>query len=81
MKAVKQKRRPGVLLRFYPQDIARLSSVVAKVGQPRENWMRQKILAAITEAEKLWEAENPPLPIKLSPVKKPRKLKMTRSKS
>lgn len=80
MKKKVQKRRPGILLRFYPQDIARLSSIVAKVAQPRENWMRQKILAAITEAERQWEVNNPPLPFHRDqkPATKPRAQKASK---
>lgn len=46
MKA-KPKKRPGVLVRMYPQDIANLNRVCAERCTPRENYMRRCVLAQV----------------------------------
>lgn len=41
---VKKKKRPAVLVRFYADDLARLSRVAAEQCTPRENYCRRAIL-------------------------------------
>jgi len=39
------RKRPGVLVRFYPTDLARLNEVCAAACTPRENYIRRAVLA------------------------------------
>lgn len=47
MKKSKPKRRPGVLVRMYPQDILELNKVCADACTPRENFCRRAIMEAV----------------------------------
>lgn len=49
-KKLPRKKRPGVLVRLYPDDLARLSKVCADQCTPRENYCRRAILAAVDQA-------------------------------
>lgn len=51
MKKSKPKKRPGILIRFYPGDIARINRLAADQSTPRENWMRRVVLAAVAAHE------------------------------
>ena len=44
---IKRKTRPGVLVRFYPTDIADLNRRCADDCTPRENFCRRAIMAAV----------------------------------
>lgn len=45
--AKKPKKRPGILLRMYPQDITNLNAVCAERCTPRENYARRAVLAQV----------------------------------
>lgn len=47
----KKKKRPGMMVRFYPTDLARLSKVCADQCTPRENYVRRTVLAQVTRDE------------------------------
>lgn len=48
--AKKPKKRPGILVRFYPSDMAALNKHCADACTPRENFIRRVVLAAIVPA-------------------------------
>lgn len=48
----KKKKRPGMMVRFYPTDLARLSKVCADACTPRENYVRRCVLAQVAMDEK-----------------------------
>lgn len=52
MKSKIKKRRPGLLLRMYPNDLAELSRLCAEQCTPRENYCRRAILAKMEEDKK-----------------------------
>ncbi len=41
------RKRPGVLVRFYPTDLARLNAHCADACTPRENFIRRCVLHAL----------------------------------
>jgi hypothetical protein len=47
-----KRKRPAVLVRFYPTDLARLSKVCADQCTPRENYIRRAVLAVVTMDER-----------------------------
>lgn len=47
MKPKPQRKRPAVLVRFYPTDLARLNKACADACTPRENFIRRVVLAAL----------------------------------
>ena len=46
MKA-KQKKRPGILIRLYPEDIKSLNSICGILCTPRENYCRRTIMERV----------------------------------
>lgn len=46
----KGKRRPAILVRFYPQDMELLNSHCQRACTPRENFIRRSVLASIRAA-------------------------------
>jgi hypothetical protein len=42
-----KKKRPGVLVRFYADDLARLNQVCAAQCTPRENYCRRVIMTRV----------------------------------
>lgn len=42
-----KRKRPGVLVRFYPTDLQLLNEHCAKQCTPRENFVRRLVLAAL----------------------------------
>jgi len=47
MKRKKPAKRPAVLVRFYPTDLAALNKACADACTPRENFIRRVVLAAL----------------------------------
>ncbi len=57
------RKRPGVLLRFYPTDLARLNEVCAAACTPRENYIRRAVLERVNADHTLsatWPTAGPP---------------------
>lgn len=50
-KTKSKRKRPAVLVRFYPDDLARLSRVCAERCTPRENYIRRCVLAQVSADE------------------------------
>jgi hypothetical protein len=42
-----KRKRPAVLVRFYPEDLARLNEVCQAACTPRENYIRRVVLLSI----------------------------------
>lgn len=51
-----KRKRPAVLVRFYPDDLTTLNRHCADTCQPRENFIRRCVLAALTPAAKTRKA-------------------------
>lgn len=45
-----KNRRPGILVRFYPQDLELLNRHCQEACTPRENFIRRSVLASIRAA-------------------------------
>lgn len=51
MKATpKRRKRPGVLVRFYPSDLAVVNAACQEACTPRENFIRRAVLNTIAAA-------------------------------
>jgi hypothetical protein len=50
-KSPSKRKRPAVLVRFYPEDIAIVNAACQEAGVPRENFIRRAVLSTIVRED------------------------------